>query len=194
MRLVADEAGNVVKRVSYDAFGNIIADSNPSFDIWFGFAGGLHDRDIELVRFGHRDYDPKTGRWTAKDPIFFNGGDTDLYGYCLNDPVNGFDPDGLESWNLITATKYLHNQGAASIQPGYKVTYGEMPKWVSNLGKMFVDQAAQVTAEHLASEYISQTAGSALRKVNFLFGIFDPFPQTAEAPTLSINSDYSPCD
>ena len=94
LRVVADEAGNVVKRVDYDAFGNIIADSNPDVDIWFGFAGGLHDRDTGLVRFGHRDYDPQTGRWTAKDPIFFNGGDTDLYGYCLNDPVNGVDPDG----------------------------------------------------------------------------------------------------
>jgi len=194
LRLVADEAGNVIKRIDYDAFGNIIADSNPDFNTWLGFAGGLHDRDINLVRFGHRDYDPKTGRWAAKDPIFFNGGDTDLYGYCLNDPVNGFDPDGLEGWNLITATKYLHNQGAARLQLGYEEAYSEMPKWVGIIGKMFVDQAAQITAEHLASEYIGQTSGAALKKVNFLLGIFDPFPQTAEAPTLSINSDYTPCD
>jgi len=61
----------------------------------FGFAGGLHDRDTGLVRFGYRDYDPDTGRWTAKDPIGFAGGDSDLYGYCVNDPVNGFDPSGL---------------------------------------------------------------------------------------------------
>jgi len=194
LRLVADKVGNMIKRIDYDTFGNIIADSNPDFNVWLGFAGGLHDRDIDLVRFGHRDYDPKTGRWTAKDPILFNGGDTDLYGYCINDPVNGFDPNGLEGWDLITATKYLHNQGAARLQPGYEAAYGEMPKWVSSLGKIFVDQAAQITAEHLTSEYISQTAGSALKKVNFLLGIFDPFPQTAEAPTLSINSEYSPCD
>jgi RHS repeat-associated protein len=61
----------------------------------FGFAGGLHDRDIGLVRFGYRDYDPDTGRWTAKDPIGFAGGDTDLYGYVKNNPVNAVDPDGL---------------------------------------------------------------------------------------------------
>jgi RHS repeat-associated protein len=194
LRLVADEAGNVIKRIDYDAYGNIIADSNPDVNVWLGFAAGLHDRDIDLVRFGHRDYDPKTGRWTAKDPIFFNGGDTDLYGYCLNDPVNGFDPDGLEGWDLITATKYLHNQGAARLQPGYEAAYGEIPKWVGSIGNMFFDQAAQITAEHLTSKYISQTAGSALKKVNFLLGIFDPFPQTVEAPTLSINSDHTPCD
>jgi uncharacterized protein RhaS with RHS repeats len=47
------------------------------------------------VRFGIRDYDPETGRWTVKDPIGFKGGDTNLYGYVLNDPVNWVDPWGL---------------------------------------------------------------------------------------------------
>ena len=94
--MVADTSGNVVKRVDYDSFGNMIRDTNPSFDVPFGFAGGLHDRDTGLVRFGFRDYDPDVGRWTAKDPIGFAGGDTDLYGYCLNDPVNLIDPMGLE--------------------------------------------------------------------------------------------------
>ncbi|HHH46990.1 MAG TPA: RHS repeat-associated core domain-containing protein [Thiotrichales bacterium] len=60
----------------------------------FGFAGGLYDPDAGLVRFGARDYDAEVGRWTAVDPILFAGGDTNLYGYVLNDPVNGFDPDG----------------------------------------------------------------------------------------------------
>ena len=72
----------------------MISDTDPSFEIPFGFAGGLYDRDTGLVRFGYRDYDPDIGRWTAKGPIFFGGGDTDLYGYCLNDPVNGVDPTG----------------------------------------------------------------------------------------------------
>ena len=95
LRVVADASGNVVKRIDYDSFGNIINDNNPSFEVPFGFAGGLHDQDTGLVRFGHRDYDPDTGRWTAKDPILFVGGDTDLYGYCLNNPINLIDPDGL---------------------------------------------------------------------------------------------------
>jgi uncharacterized protein RhaS with RHS repeats len=40
-------------------------------------------------------YDPETGRWTSKDPIGFEGGDTNLYGYVLQDPVNYKDPKGL---------------------------------------------------------------------------------------------------
>jgi len=34
------------------------------------------------------------GRWTARDPIGFVGGDTNLYGYTSNDPVNFIDPSG----------------------------------------------------------------------------------------------------
>ena len=97
LRVVADGAGNVVKKIDYDSFGNIINDTNPSFEVSFGFAGGLHDRDTGLVRFGYRDYDPDIGRWTAKDPIGFAGGDTDLYGYVLSDPINFVDPFGLSS-------------------------------------------------------------------------------------------------
>jgi RHS repeat-associated protein len=93
--VVADSAGVVVKRIDYDSFGNIIADTNEAFKIFFGFAGGVYDQDTGFVRFGYRDYDPDIGRWTAKDPIFFAGGDTDLYGYVLNDPLNLNDPSGL---------------------------------------------------------------------------------------------------
>jgi RHS repeat-associated protein len=95
LRVVTDASGNMVKKIDYDSFGNIIADSNPSLSLPFGFSGGLLDLDTGLVRFGFRDYDPDTGRWTAKDPIGFSGGDTDLYGYVQNDPVNLVDPFGL---------------------------------------------------------------------------------------------------
>ena len=75
MRSVADASGNIIKRMDYDSFGNVIMDSNPSFSVPFGFAVGLQDKDTGLVRFGLRDYDPSIGRWTAKDPIDFYGGD-----------------------------------------------------------------------------------------------------------------------
>lgn len=94
LRAVADASGNIVKQIDYDSFGYVLNDSNPAFEVPFGFAGGLYDKDTGLVRFGMRDYDPDTGRWTAKDPIGFAGGDTDLYGYVLNDPVNLIDPTG----------------------------------------------------------------------------------------------------
>jgi len=84
----------IVQRIDYDEFGRVLVDTNPGFQP-FGFAGGLYDADTGLVRFGGRDYDAVTGRWTAKDPILFGGGDTNLYAYCRNDPMNCIDPSGL---------------------------------------------------------------------------------------------------
>ena len=46
------------------------------------------------MRFGVSDYDSQVGRWLSKDPIRFDGNDTNLYGYVLQDPVNSIDPEG----------------------------------------------------------------------------------------------------
>jgi RHS repeat-associated protein len=87
--------GQVIQQMDYDEFGNIVQDTNPGFQP-FGYAGGLYDRNANLVRFGARDYDAITGRWTAKDPILFKGGDTNLFGYVRNNPVRFNDPLGLQ--------------------------------------------------------------------------------------------------
>ena len=115
LRLVADGSGNVVKRISCDSFGNILEDTNPSFTIPFGFAGGLHDRDTGLVRFGYRDYDPEVGRWTAKDPIGFAGGDTDLYGYVLSNPIYWIDPTGLDVNIAVNRIAFMQNSIVGTI-------------------------------------------------------------------------------
>ena len=111
LRAISDSNHNIIKEVVYDSFGNILSDSNESIKVPFGFAGGLSDKDTGLTRFGFRDYDSYTGKWTAKDPIDFSGGDTNLYGYVLNDPVNFVDVDGLHGEkNPIEAIKSIWNQ------------------------------------------------------------------------------------
>jgi RHS repeat-associated protein len=101
VRVVVDVAtDSVVQRMDYGPWGEVLVDTNPGFQP-FGFAGGLWSAETGLVRFGARDYDPELGRWTAKDPLLFDGGDTNLYAYAGNDPVNFVDPSGQLLWDLL---------------------------------------------------------------------------------------------
>jgi RHS repeat-associated protein len=92
--LLEGSGGTVAESVTYDEYGSILSDSNASFQP-FRFAGGLYDPDKGFVHFGAREYDPQTGRWTTRDPLGFAGGDTNLYGYVLQNPVSMTDPTGL---------------------------------------------------------------------------------------------------
>jgi RHS repeat-associated protein len=79
----------------------VIHDTNPALEIPFGFAGGLKDSHTGLIRFGYRDYEPETGRWTARDTIGFAGGDTNLYGYVGGSPIQFVDPSGLRQYLFV---------------------------------------------------------------------------------------------
>ncbi|QGY39637.1 RHS repeat-associated core domain-containing protein [Pseudodesulfovibrio cashew] len=124
LRVVADGSGNVIKEILYDPFGGIIEDTNPGLRVPIGFAGGLHDRDLGFVRFGWRDYDTFTSRWTAPDPLGDKGGDPDWYGYCLDDPVNGVDPLGLFAWLSQLLAKGAANEAAKTYEIMKNVKWG----------------------------------------------------------------------
>jgi len=80
-RLVVDiHDGTVVQRLDYDVFGKVTQDTQPGFQP-FGFAGGLYDADTGLVRFGVREYDAETGRWTTLEP------NARVSAYALNNPI-----------------------------------------------------------------------------------------------------------
>ncbi len=92
--VIESESGRWLSSMSMDEFGDN-RKIHGSDVVPFGFAGGLYDADTELIHFGARDYDPKIGRWISKDPIGFNGGDTNLYAYVGGNPVSYVDPTGL---------------------------------------------------------------------------------------------------
>ena len=94
-RLVVNATdATIAQRMDFNEWGEVITDTNPGFQ-QYGFAGGIYDQATKLVKFGARDYDSSIGRWLSKDPIRFDGGDSNLYGYVLQDPVNLIDPMGL---------------------------------------------------------------------------------------------------
>ncbi len=107
--------GAVVQRMDFDEWGIVVADTNPGWTP-SGFAGGLSDGETGLVRFGARDLDARAGRWTAKDPIGFAGGETSLLGYGGHDPVNRADPLGLYVCNN-SSNWYFAKPEKAGLEP-----------------------------------------------------------------------------
>ncbi len=101
---VFDEAGTLLRAIEYSAFGEVISDSNPGLEVFLGFAGGIDDRTTGLLRFGYRDLDPRTGRWTARDPLLLGSDQRNLFAYVGNDPISRRDPLGL--W-CIGASAYV---------------------------------------------------------------------------------------
>ena len=87
--------GTVVWSATYTAFGE--ATINPSSTITnnLRFAGQYFDQETGTHYNLFRVYDPKTGTYISKDPIGFEAGDTNLYRYVFNSPVNYTDPLGL---------------------------------------------------------------------------------------------------
>jgi len=60
-----------------------------------GLQRSLYDDRVGYVFYRARHYDPKLGRFLQPDPIGFAGGDTNLYSYVRNNPLNWTDPLGL---------------------------------------------------------------------------------------------------
>ncbi|MBX3226244.1 MAG: RHS repeat-associated core domain-containing protein [Labilithrix sp.] len=100
------------------------SDTNPGFQP-FGFAGGLWDRDMGLVRFGARDYDPTTGRWTSKDQSRFGGG-LNFYAYANNDPANFVDQSGRSPTVAGAAAGAAFGPIGAALGAGLGTTIGAM--------------------------------------------------------------------
>jgi len=76
----------------------ISASQNSGFTQPFTFTGREYDAESGLYYYRARYYDASIGRFIEKDPIGFAGGDTNLYRYVANNPVNWTDPSGLQWW------------------------------------------------------------------------------------------------
>jgi len=119
---VNSQTGASSQQLRYDEFGRVLFNSNPGFQP-FGFAGGHLDSETGLVRFGARDYDAEVGRWTAKDPILFDGGQQNLYLYVDSDPVNRVDPSGLWGIQLGIGFGGMFGLSGAGFSAGIGLTY-----------------------------------------------------------------------
>lgn len=92
---MTDAAGVVVWQARYDSFGN--ADIQvEAVTSNLRFPGQYYDAETGLHYNFNRYYDPRLGRYLRTDPLGLDGGDVNLYAYCMGNPVTGMDVMGLE--------------------------------------------------------------------------------------------------
>lgn len=91
---LTSEDGDVIARYSYFPFGESTL-TQGSFVSDFQFAGMyVHARSgLNLALF--RAYSSRLAIWLSRDPV--NQAGSDIYSYASNNPINLFDPLGLES-------------------------------------------------------------------------------------------------
>ena len=125
---IVNSSGQKVVEYTYDAWGKVlsvsgslastIGQSNP-----YRYRGYWFDQETGLYYVSSRYYDPETGRWINADDTDCLGAEGEiisynLFGYCLNNPVNRIDVNG--NWSLPNWAKIVI--GAAAIAIGVAVT------------------------------------------------------------------------
>jgi RHS repeat-associated protein len=73
---------------------------DPGNSYRYGFNGKEKDDEIKgddnSYDFGARMYDPRVGRWFARDPLAKKFAEWSPYNFVMNNPINMIDPDGRE--------------------------------------------------------------------------------------------------
>ncbi|MDR2539352.1 MAG: hypothetical protein LBC45_01855 [Chlamydiales bacterium] len=116
--LVDPEYRQVVEGYRYSAFGEeeIINERGRSVsDSTMGnpwrYRGKRIDKEVGLINFGHRYYDPETGRWINPDPAGNIDG-PNLYAFCHNNPLSYVDYFGhaSEANHEVVDEKYFYGE------------------------------------------------------------------------------------
>lgn len=131
---LTDNDGNIIDSYAYDEYGKM-TNSTGSTTNPFKYVGryGVMDEGDSLYFMRARYYDAEVGRFLSKDPIGFEGGDSNLYAYVRGNPVVGIDPSGLKKYNdsnfkeefvkefLANAISYMSKNGMLEVYKGVSV-------------------------------------------------------------------------
>jgi RHS repeat-associated protein len=93
--LVNAATGAVSANYEYGPFGEVIRATGPMAKVNpFLFSTKFYDWETGLYYYGHRYYNPSTGRFINRDPIRERGG-LNIYAFVGNQPLNRIDVLGL---------------------------------------------------------------------------------------------------
>lgn len=106
-RTVTDASGSVTQDVMYYPYGEVRSrtGSPDAVDSWkYLWNSGDGLRAFKLDQLGARMYEPRTGRFLARDPIRHRGsaGLAHPYMFAGGDPISRIDPTGLSSSDCVS--------------------------------------------------------------------------------------------
>jgi len=112
---IQDLQGNTVRLINptetQDYHYNAYSEENPTSNLTpWRYSSKRHDPETNLIYFGHRYYNPETGRFLTPDPATHTDS-ANLYAYTFNNPLSYFDAFGLNSTPTFPS-----------------ITFGEPPK------------------------------------------------------------------
>lgn len=102
IRELTDFDGVVRARYDYDPYGRTTKTSG-DLESDFGYTGFYRHQGSGLGLTLYRAYDTDLGRWLSRDPIYETGG-SNLYSYCLGNPLTAVDPFGLKGVVRLVGT------------------------------------------------------------------------------------------
>ncbi|MBI3184965.1 MAG: RHS repeat-associated core domain-containing protein, partial [Myxococcales bacterium] len=104
-----------------DAAGNVTCEEDSPGKVCghpggtpFGFASAWRSQATGLVYMRNRWYSPELGEFLSQDPLGYHDS-FNLYAYTAFDPINGWDPFGLETQSLA---KQAPKISIAGMEPG----------------------------------------------------------------------------
>ena len=131
---IKDEEGNSIVEYKYDAYGKvektIIENNNVSKYNPFIYKGYYYDEETELYYCNTRYYSPEIGRWISIDDVDYLDPESvsglNLYCYCMNDPINKYDPSGHFAISLLVGLAVSFVIGSVASAISQYVQYGDV--------------------------------------------------------------------
>ncbi|HYL83776.1 MAG TPA: RHS repeat-associated core domain-containing protein [Candidatus Angelobacter sp.] len=115
---LADSTGTLQTSYTFEPFGSTSVTGAATTN---GFAYTGRELDASgLYFYRARYYSPYLDRFISEDPLGLAGGDTNLYGYVFNSPVNFVDPLGFDALTRIGGgLQALGGLGEAAVGFGF---------------------------------------------------------------------------
>jgi RHS repeat-associated protein len=116
VRLLVADSGAILNEITYSAYGEILAQTNPAAADRFLYTGREFDLETGMYYYRARYYDPSIGRFIMQDPLGIASNDGNFYRYVFNSPTNLSDPSGLSPIVSYGSTNSYTKQEMAIIE------------------------------------------------------------------------------